>query len=210
MELTPKTEIPLREWKRWDVRADGKVFWAYDSRSKNYEHWVSFEQALKNQDTQLRARKTYLGKPENRARDRVKEKIRLQKPENRAKREARRKSRAFRAYRNLYDKAQYDSNPIFLMSKRLRSRIRNAIRRKGYSKTTKTCDMLGCTWEEFKAHIESKFINGMCWDNKHLWHIDHIIPLATATSIDEVVRLNHYTNLQPLWAVDNLQKGCKL
>ena len=70
--------------------------------------------------------------------------------------------------------------------------------------------MLGCTWKELRCHMESKFTEGMSWANRNLWHIDHIIPLASAKSIEEVIKLCHYTNLQPLWAEDNLKKGAKI
>ena len=82
--------------------------------------------------------------------------------------------------------------------------IHNAMKRKGESKTA-WIDNVGCTKEEFKAHIESQFVEGMTWDNWTVdgWHIDHIIPLAAAGS-------NHYTNLQPLWWYDNLSKSDKL
>ena len=82
--------------------------------------------------------------------------------------------------------------------------IHNAMKRKGESKTA-WIDNVGCTKEEFKAHIESQFVEGMTWDNWTVdgWHIDHIIPLAAAGS-------NHYTNLQPLWWYDNLSKSDKI
>jgi hypothetical protein len=67
-----------------------------------------------------------------------------------------------------------------------------------------------CSFEEFFIHIESQFIDGMSWENRSLWHIDHIIPLATAKTEEEILRLNHYTNLRPLWALDNLKKGSKI
>ena len=72
--------------------------------------------------------------------------------------------------------------------------------------------IIGCDWEELKHHIESQFQDGMSWDNwsKDGWHIDHIIPLASATNEDEMYKLNHYTNLQPLWSVDNLHKGNRI
>ena len=63
---------------------------------------------------------------------------------------------------------------------------------------------------ELKEHMERQFIKGMNWENRDQWHIDHIIPLATAQCEDDVIRLNHYTNLQPLWAEDNLSKGSKI
>jgi hypothetical protein len=50
----------------------------------------------------------------------------------------------------------------------------------------------------------------MCWENRNEWHIDHIVPLSSAKTEDEVYGLCHYTNLQPLWAKDNLQKSNKL
>lgn len=64
---------------------------------------------------------------------------------------------------------------------------------------------VGCTKDEFKAHIESQFVEGMTWGNwsKHGWHLDHIIPLSKGGT-------NHYTNLQPLWAKDNWSKSDKL
>ena len=62
----------------------------------------------------------------------------------------------------------------------------------------------------FAEYIKSKFTEGMTLENYGEWHIDHIIPLATAQSIEDVKRLCHYTNLQPLWAQDNLRKGAKI
>jgi hypothetical protein len=63
--------------------------------------------------------------------------------------------------------------------------------------------------KEFILHIESKLKNGMSLDNHGKWHLDHIIPLATAKTVEEIIKLNHYTNFQPLWAEENLSKVCK-
>ena len=71
-------------------------------------------------------------------------------------------------------------------------------------------DIIGCTNHELKIYLESKFLDGMTWENHGKWHIDHIIPLASANSESEAIALNHYTNLQPLWAVDNLRKGKRI
>lgn len=74
---------------------------------------------------------------------------------------------------------------------------------------------LGCTIEELKAHLESLFKPGMTWDNwghtGDVWHLDHIIPLASfdLTDPEQVKLACHYTNLQPLWATENLQKGAR-
>lgn len=99
---------------------------------------------------------------------------------------------------------------MFSMKVRLRNLIRNSFRKQGYSKKSKTNSILGITFEEFKIYFESKFIDNMSWDNMGEWHIDHIIPLSSAKSEEEMIKLCHYTNLQPLWGKDNLIKGDKI
>jgi len=67
--------------------------------------------------------------------------------------------------------------------------------------------LIGCSKEELKWHLEKQFKPGMTWDNYGKWHVDHIIPLYTAKTEQEVYKLYHYTNLQPLWAEENLRKN---
>jgi len=87
--------------------------------------------------------------------------------------------------------------------------ILKSFKRKGYSKKTKTYDILGLTYEEFKLYLESKFESWMNWGNygnpkdgilelSKTWDIDHIIPLSSAKTENDIIKLNHYTNLQPL------------
>jgi hypothetical protein len=84
--------------------------------------------------------------------------------------------------------------------------IGGSIRQRGFTKNTRTENILGCPYEEFKSYLESKFEPWMNWGNRgkyngelnYGWDIDHVIPLETATSKEEVIKLNHYTNLQPL------------
>ena len=59
-------------------------------------------------------------------------------------------------------------------------------------------------------HLEGLFMEGMSWENQGEWHLDHIIPVSIATSEEEIIKLNHYTNFQPLWAEDNIIKSNKL
>ena len=65
---------------------------------------------------------------------------------------------------------------------------------------------------QLKDHLEKQFTSGMNWNNNtlHGWHVDHIIPLSSAKTLDDVERLCHYTNLQPLWAKDNILKSDKI
>jgi hypothetical protein len=101
-------------------------------------------------------------------------------------------------------------DPLFRFVHALRCHSSRAFKRIGQSKPSKTLHLLGCSWEEAKERFESLFQPGMNWNNYGKWHIDHIIPLASATTIDEAKALNHISNLQPLWAVDNFIKGAKL
>jgi len=80
----------------------------------------------------------------------------------------------------------------------------------GFTKKSRSYEILGCSFDYFKNHIESKFTDGMTWENRSKWHIDHIIPISSAKTEAEILKLNHYTNLQPLWAADNIRKGNKM
>lgn len=107
-------------------------------------------------------------------------------------------------------KRWYKERPEYAMKVRIRGLIHKAITRLGSAKSKRTEEILGCSIEEFARHIERQFAPSMSWDNRGEWHIDHIIPLASATSVEEVERLNHFTNLRPLWASDNLSKKDKI
>jgi hypothetical protein len=102
------------------------------------------------------------------------------------------------------------NDQMYAFKIKIRGMLRKAFDRNGYTKRSKTNDILGCTWAEFMLHIERQFQPGMTWLNRGDWHIDHIVPLATAKTEDDVIKLNHYTNLRPLWAEDNLRKSDKM
>ena len=112
--------------------------------------------------------------------------------------------------RNKWNANSYNNKPLFNLSHRLRSSILQGLKRGNYKKNSRTAEILGCSFEEFKAHIEKQFPRDMTWDNSALWQYDHIIPVSSATSEEEVLRLNHYTNFQPLWEEDNREKSAKL
>ncbi len=107
---------------------------------------------------------------------------------------------------NQYRKQKRITDTLFKINSNLRSRTSKAFRAKGYKKSSKTQKMLGVDWEVCKAHIERQFTKGMNWDNYGEWHIDHIIPLASAKNEKQLIKLCYYRNLQPLWAEDNLNK----
>jgi len=115
-----------------------------------------------------------------------------------------------REYKKTYQKQKLISNPLFAVQRRLRRRVALAFSSKGYTKRSKMQHIIGCEWQHLMDHIQSLFACGMNWDNRNMWHIDHIIPLSSAKSEEEIIRLNHFTNLQPLWASDNQKKGNKI
>lgn len=94
----------------------------------------------------------------------------------------------------------------------LRTRINLVL--KGKIKSGSTMNLLGCDIQFFLQYIESKFLPGMTWKNhtKKGWHIDHIIPCSSfdLTDPEQQKKCFHYTNLQPLWAEDNLRKSDKI
>ena len=116
----------------------------------------------------------------------------------------------FSKYKKKWEKEKRHTNPLFKLKCKLRGRTCSAFKAKGYKKDSMTSEMLGVDWEVCKAHIERQFTKGMSWDNSAEWHIDHIIPLASANTEEELKKLCHYSNLQPLWAFDNLIKSAKI
>ena len=110
----------------------------------------------------------------------------------------------------------YQNNPEIALkikiAKNLRTRISYAFKNKKFIKEEETIKMLGCDFNFFMKHIESLFTQGMNWDNYGIngWHIDHIIPISSGKDYNQMCSLNHYTNLQPLWAKENIRKGNKI
>lgn len=122
--------------------------------------------------------------------------------------------------RTTYYYRKYYADPNIRLAKLMRSRIKCVLRtqlnrkKQKYKQVAHTEELLGCTIEELKIYLESKFQEGMTWENHTHdgWHIDHIIPISKFDLTDEVQmkKACHYTNLQPLWAGDNLKKHAKI
>lgn len=120
-----------------------------------------------------------------------------QRPEN--------KKRAQEALRR-----RMDNDPVYAFKINIRKKISGYIKYRRVKKDVHTEEILGCTLEQFMTHLESQFQKGMTWANYGKWEVDHIIPLSTANTKEEVYCLNHYTNLRPLWRKDNLEKRDKI
>jgi hypothetical protein len=98
-----------------------------------------------------------------------------------------------------------------ILASRLRHRVRNILKRgKGVRPGSAVRD-LGCSMDAFKQYIAEKFVDGMSWDNYGSWHLDHICPLRLfdLSVREQFLQACHYSNYQPLWAVDNRRKAGK-
>lgn len=104
-----------------------------------------------------------------------------------------------------YVRKKLSTNLEAKLAHNIRKRLYRAIKSKKYS----SVDALGCSIKQLKEHLESQFQHGMTWENYGEWHIDHIRPLASfdLQCREQFEQACHYTNLQPLWAVDNIAKG---
>lgn len=114
-----------------------------------------------------------------------------------------------REQKRIRHKYRYYNDILYKITHLCRVRIKELLKTKQWGKTH-FHEYIGCTKEELKNHLGSKFQEGMTWDNHGKWHIDHIIPLDSAKTEEELYKLCHYTNLQPLWAEDNLKKSNKI
>jgi hypothetical protein len=107
-------------------------------------------------------------------------------------------------------KRRLSKDPKYKLKHNIRRLILSSFTNKGYSKKSHTNKILGIDYEGFYRHIENQFVNGMSWENKGLWELDHKVPLSLGKTEEDIFKLNHYTNLQPLWRKDNQNKSNKI
>ena len=164
----------------------------YTNREKNKERRKEYYK--NNYENIIRKKKEYY-------------KNNLEKIKNEIKEYKKKNTEFFKEYYN----NKRNTDPLFKLSCNIRARLRVFLKSKNMKKHNKTFDIVGCTPEFLKEHIENQFTEGMSWE---LFggsiHIDHIIPLSSAKTEEEIYKLCHYSNLQPLWAEDNLKKSNKI
>jgi uncharacterized Zn finger protein (UPF0148 family) len=111
-----------------------------------------------------------------------------------------------RDHKAKYYRERRKTDLMFALKSSLGRLIRTSINRSGYKKNSKTNEILGCSYDYFKQYLEFQFEPWMNWNNRgryngelnYGWDIDHIIPLESAKTEEDVIKLNHYTNLKPL------------
>jgi hypothetical protein len=117
-----------------------------------------------------------------------------------------RKKQSRESRRNWFNK-RYGSDQVFAIRHSMRRTVATALKRAGFIKKQSSLKIVGCTPSELKRHIELQFLPGMSWLNRSEWHVDHIVPLSSAASEEELLALCHFTNLRPIWAKENLKKS---
>lgn len=150
--------------------------------------------------------KRYHAEYREKNRELLREKVRFHFEQNRER---------YRQSAMAYTTRRRKSDPAFRAAGNLRSRIGMALRYQAVKRQhSQTRDLLGCSFDELKVYLESLFSEGMTWENygRTGWHIDHIIPLSSfdLSNESELRKAVHFSNLQPLWAKDNILKGNKL
>jgi hypothetical protein len=186
---------PKGELKMGYKREDGMIFLRYSNISKNGMRWVTVEKYKKIKDKKrIKDSKKYRENLD------VREKY---------KKYALANKRKIRIRMKLYQQNRVKTDLLFKLGRNIRVLIRCSFKNKNLKKNTKTESILGCSIIEFKKHIELQFLDGMSWENRKLWHIDHIIPIVLAKNERQLIQLNHYKNLRPLWAKDNLVKSAR-
>lgn len=188
-----------------------------------YYRLINKKSYLKNRDKRIESQKQYTENNKDKIaiqrknfREQNKDKLKLQQKEKYIRNKQTYIKKAKQYYinnkehldkkRNERYNFRIKNEPLFKLKKNLNCLIKSSIRNKGFKPNITTLNILGCSLNEFKEYLESKFEPWMNWENRglyngtsnHGWDIDHRIPMATAITEDDVYKLNHYTNLQPL------------
>lgn len=206
----------INKWKCGDIHpTTGKIFW--QTNGKGYDEFISPEKFKERKERNRRiTNDLYAKDPEKRRaysrkyhwlnRDR-----RIQAEKQWVKNNPEKK----RALRRACYKNKKENDPLFKLKDRVRKSIMKAFKRIGCRKNSKTIQILGCSIEFFRGYIEAKFTEGMNWKNygspnetsPRAWVLDHVIPISSSKTPEDVHRLSHYTNYQPLWDKDNSEKS---
>jgi len=213
-----KTPKPLVKFGKNKKNKDGLQYICKDCRSGEYK-----EQKKKWRENNIEKLKEYQKKhkPVYNKEKRREEYLKNKEKENKSskkwneqnKEKLKECSRQYRinhpinkSDRNFKRNQKFKSDPLYKITHKIRGIIYQVLKNRGYKKNGRTENILGCTFEEFKLYIENQFEEWMNWNNhgtytgtpKIHWQIDHIIPMASAKTLEDIIRLNHYTNLQPL------------
>jgi len=208
-EYKEKNKDISKEWnKMW--RDNNKEYLRkkkkeYRENNKEYIRKKSKEYREKNKESIKEKKRLY----HHNNRESINEKKRLYYRNNIDKFKKYNKDNRERHLKYLSDRRKND--PLYKFKINFKIKLSRYFKRNGYIKNSKSFKILGCSFEDFKEHIESQFEDWMNWDNygiyngdeKYGWDLDHIVPLSSAECEEDIIRLNHYSNIQPLCSYVN-------
>lgn len=181
------------------MSAEGAKAWYYANKDRAHlasRAWAEAHPERRKEISRKSALKRYY---ENLEKKREEARLRARTPEVRLRRAEQRRERLA-------------SDPVFKLVERYRTRVWRALKR-GTQKANDTEGLLGCSFAALKVYLENQFLSGMTWENYgDGWHVDHKRPCASFNLVDpeQQKKCFHHTNLQPLWARDNILKGAKI
>lgn len=202
------------------------VFWGYCGKCPDgspFPYWVLKPEYEKmDEAAKKRNRDSYLARREERIAYQKRYSIEnKEKVKARSKAYRQKNAEAIRQRKREYAQKNREKIAQSIRNRRLKNpiaRLSNSMRRgvrrylvEDQKQNLSSFQIIGCSKEQLVAHLESKFRDGMTWSNYgRYWHVDHIVPLSSAKDTDEVLRLCHWTNLQPLTAFENISKGARI
>ena len=223
MRTNPETYRAWYEKNKAKIKARAKV-WKKNNRAKvlegnaryrkkNAERIKSYNDAYDERRRQTGAQRAYYTKNKDKLIAYQRNLYATDKEKVLARNEAYREKNKtkIRTKQREYERYQRATNIAFKLKMACYTRMRDALRGVG-AKSARTLELLGCTGDFLKGYLQAKFQEGMSWENYGSWHIDHIKPVASfdLTKPEQQRAAFHYTNLQPLWAIDNRMKGARL
>lgn len=207
-----KNEKPLIDFPNNSKAKDGKYQYCRQCSNAKNKEWRS-KNTEKNKATVKRWKasnkervKEYKRSRKLTEKEKEGKKIYAEKNSEKIKEYQRDYKRKNRVILNAKEKLRKENDPVYRAICNIRTRVSDLCSAIGSDRKLSATKSIGLTRGEFKSHIESMFVDGMAWSNYGDWHIDHIKPLSIAKTEEEVMKLNHYTNLQPLWWYDNIKK----
>lgn len=191
-----------KKLKRGFIREDGKIFWCYNPSCKNGEWWLEPEKFYQRINKIRLSSKPYKQRIKNKE-------VSFESKREKLNSYGKQYAKNNRARINEYYRKKRKEDFFYKSNIGIRKSISRSFKKLGYAKNSKTEKILGCSFENFKKHIENQFQPGMSWENRSEWHLDHIMPVTMAKTHDELLRLNHYRNFRPMWASENIRKSNK-
>tara|TARA_Y100000816_G_C26008916_1_gene527434 strand:+ start:173 stop:1015 length:843 start_codon:yes stop_codon:yes gene_type:complete len=173
------------------------------SKEEKYEIWKKARLKYRSTEKGRAARKKWKQSEKSKEYDRKYRKEYMKDPENREK---------VNKWNRKYSYEKYHNDVEFRLRHRLSNVMRRAVRAQRTGKSKKTAEIVGCDFQFLIKYLEAKFKDGMSWKNMGEWHIDHIKPCKSfdLTNPEEQKKCFHYSNLQPLWAEENIRKSAKI